>query len=200
MDRSARLLFTFFGMLLFTLFTLSAHAEVATLYGPVTDQSATQVIAQIQQANKDEPNGQPIILFIDSPGGSITAGWRIIDAMAASRKPVWTVCVSLCASMAAIEFEYGAQRGILPHAVLMFHHESGGAEGSAEQILAQGTVMRRQIVEIEEHIAKLARMPVREFREKETAQWWLLADDAIKAHLADIILVFEQYPLPEAQK
>lgn len=189
--------------LLFGLLMLAAaysHAQVATLYGPVTDAAATQVIGQIQQANAQEPDDRPIVLFIDSPGGSLSAGWRIIDAITASRKPVWTANVGVAYSMAAIIFEYGAKRAMFPHAVLMFHHEYGGAEGSSEQIMAQATVIRRQVVEIEEHVSKRAGIPVRDFREKETAQWWLLAKDAVKAHLADQIIVLEQYPLPEPQK
>jgi len=175
-----------------------AYAQ-ATLYGAVTDESAAKVVEQIQAANDTETK-RPVILFIDSDAGSLPAGLKIIDAIIASRRPVWTVCVGTCASMAAIEFTYGAKRAMLPHAMLMFHHENGGARGSTAQILAEVGAWAKQVNEIERHVAKVAHLSLREYQAKESDTGWLLAKEAVKAHVATEIIVLESYPTPSQSK
>lgn len=173
-----------------------AYAQVATLYGIVDDASAALVVEQIQDANERDSSNKPVVLFIDSDGGELTAGLKIIDAMAASRKPVWTVNVQMAASMAAIIFTYGAKRAMFPHAMLMLHHERGKATGSTEQILSEVGAWARVVQPIEARIAKQAGISREELSAKMAAGWWLLAHDAIRQHLADEILVMENYPPP----
>ncbi len=99
-----------------------------TLYGKVSDEAAATLIEQIQAANK-ENTSKPILLYINSPGGSVLAGGLIIDAMEASRRPIITVCTSACISMAFYVFEHGSKRLMLPHSLLMAHEMSAGVDG-----------------------------------------------------------------------
>jgi ATP-dependent Clp protease protease subunit len=164
-----------------------------TLYDEINDETAAVVIQQIQVANKAE-SVKPIYLFINSPGGDVGAGGSILDAMKASKRPITTVCVATCASMAAVVFEYGAHRQAMGHSVLMFHEASARLEGSLSHMLSRLTLYIRITAEYEIKIAALASMPVEEFRVRELREWWLPSDEALAAHLCDSVTEFADYP------
>ena len=102
------------------------------LTGEITSEVADAVIAQILHLDTGNPNEQ-ITLYIDSPGGSVTAGLAIYDVMQAVTANIRTVCVGTAASMAAILFAAGNRREILKHGEVMIHDPlvSGGISGSA---------------------------------------------------------------------
>lgn len=102
------------------------------LTGEITSEVADAVIAQILHLDAEDPNEQ-ITLYIDSPGGSVTAGLAIYDVMQAVTANIRTVCVGTAASMAAILFAAGNRREILKHGEVMIHDPlvSGGLSGSA---------------------------------------------------------------------
>lgn len=187
------------ALMLSLVFLVAAHASpaIVTLYGTVNEASAHQVISAIQAANRDTKNHDPIILYIDSGGGELFAGASIVDAMDASRRPVWTVDVRFAASMAAIIHSYGAKRYMLPRAVLMHHEASGGVEGSPAQMASRLASVSAIVEGFEKHVAKVAHLSLAEFRAREARNWWMLAEDAVKAHLADEIVNPPQYPSPE---
>jgi len=176
-----------------------AQPAVVTMYGEVNDANAHEVISGIQAANREKSTA-PIILYIDSPGGELFAGAGIIDAMDASRRPVWTVDVGIAASMAAIIHSYGIKRFMLPHALLMHHDARGGVSGSPAQMESQLSAMNRMVEGFERHVAKVAHLSLAELRAHEAITWWLLADEAVKAHLADQIVNPAQYPSPKPEK
>lgn len=163
------------------------------LYDEINAETAAVVIEQIQAANKAQDGG-PIYLFINSPGGDVGAGGNIIDAMKASKRPVITVCVSLCASMAAITFEYGSKRQMMGHSTVMFHEASASLQGSLSHMLSRLTLYMRMTAEYETKISGMAGIPVEEFRVHELREWWLQPDEAMAAHLADSIATFTDYP------
>lgn len=201
MARSARLLFTFFGVLLFTLFTLSAHAQVGaepavvTLYGRVDSASAYAVITQIQAANGEKTEA-PILLYIDSGGGELFAGAEIIDAIQASHRPVWTVSVSSAASMAAFIWSYGGKRFLLPHAFVMYHDGHGGAEGTPDQMASQLAMVNRIAGDFEKHIAALAHITIAEYRARAAREWRLVGEEAVVAGIATGVVNPSHYPIP----
>lgn len=170
-----------------------SNPEFVKLYGEIDEKMAADVIEQIQAANR-EKSAKPIFLFINSPGGSILDGGRIIDAMLASRRPVVTVCVSFCASMGAMTFEYGAKRVMFRHAVLMFHEASMGSQGDLSHVSAQVALVNRIVAGYEVDIAKRAGLTVDEYRAHEAAQWWLLTDEAVAARMADLSGATSDYP------
>lgn len=82
----------------------------------------------------DSDNHKPIWIYINSPGGSVSDGWTIIDTMNAVKAPVYTVNVGLCASMAAAIFSAGEKRYMLPHAFTMIHQVSCNVGGNIQDI------------------------------------------------------------------
>ena len=102
------------------------------LTGEITSEVADAVIAQILHLDAEDPTSE-ITLYINSPGGSVTAGLAIYDVMQAVTANIRTVCVGTAASMAAVLFASGDRRGILRHGEVMIHDPlvSGGISGSA---------------------------------------------------------------------
>ena len=113
----------------------------------VTDVSASVIVAQLLFLEAEDP-GKDISLYINSPGGSVTAGMAIYDTMNYIKSDVSTLCVGMAASMGAFLLAGGAKgkRFILPNAEVMIHQPSGGARGQATeiQIVAEKIFKTRQ--------------------------------------------------------
>ena len=101
----------------------------------VTDASASVIVAQLLFLEAEDP-GKDINLYINSPGGSVTAGMAIYDTMNFIKCDVSTICIGMAASMGAFLLSSGAKgkRMILPNAEVMIHQPSGGARGQATDI------------------------------------------------------------------
>jgi ATP-dependent Clp protease protease subunit len=110
--------------------------RIVFLAGPVDDQSATLVVAQLLFLEADNPKRE-ISLYINSPGGVVTAGLSIYDTMQFIRCPVSTLCVGQAASMGSLLLCAGevGMRFCLPNARVMVHQPSGGFQGQASDIL-----------------------------------------------------------------
>ena len=109
--------------------------RIVFLTGPVTDEVANVVIAQLLFLESENPD-KDIHLYINSPGGSVTAGMAIYDTMQYIKPDVSTICVGLAASMASILLMAGkkGKRYALPHSEVMIHQPLGGYEGQASDI------------------------------------------------------------------
>lgn len=109
--------------------------RIIFLSGPVSDGMANAIVAQLLFLDMDNPNAD-INLYINSPGGSVTAGMAIYDTMQYVKAPVRTVCVGMAASMGAFLLMAGAKgkRMALPNSEVMIHQPSGGAEGQATDV------------------------------------------------------------------
>ena len=110
----------------------------------VNDVSASVIVAQLLFLEADDPN-KDIQLYINSPGGSVTAGLAIYDTMQYIKCDVSTVCIGMAASMGAFLLSGGAKgkRFALPNAEIMIHQPSGGAQGQATEIsIAAGHILR----------------------------------------------------------
>ena len=109
--------------------------RIVFLTGPVTDEVANVVIAQLLFLESENPD-KDIHLYINSPGGSVTAGMAIYDTMQYIKPDVSTICVGLAASMASILLMAGTKgkRYALPHSEVMIHQPLGGYEGQASDI------------------------------------------------------------------
>ncbi len=108
--------------------------RIIILNGEITDNSSNIVVAQLLYL--DSLNNDDISLYINSPGGSITAGMAIFDTMNFIKSDVSTICVGMAASMAAFLLSSGekGKRYILPNAEVMIHQPLGGAQGQATEI------------------------------------------------------------------
>ncbi len=109
--------------------------RIVFLGSEVEDGVANSVIAQLLFLESEDPE-KDIHLYINSPGGSVTAGLAIYDTMQYIKSPVSTICVGLAASMAAVLLASGAKgkRLALPNSEMMIHQPSGGARGQASDI------------------------------------------------------------------
>src|SRR5512138_561396 len=112
--------------------------RIVFLGTPVNDDVANIIIAQMLFLEADNPD-RDIFLYINSPGGSVSAGLAIYDTMQYMKSPVNTICMGLAASMGAFLLAAGRQgkRFALPHARIMMHQPSGGAQGTAADIEIQ---------------------------------------------------------------
>jgi len=119
----------------FDIYSRLLRERVIFLLGPVMDHSANLVVAQLLYLESENPD-KDISLYINSPGGSVSAGLAIYDTMKFIRPDVSTLCMGLAASMGAFLLAAGAKekRFSLPNARIMIHQPSGGAQGQASDI------------------------------------------------------------------
>lgn len=111
------------------------NERIIFLGEPVTDASANVIVAQLLYLASVDPN-KDISLYINSPGGSVTAGMAIYDTMNYIKPEVSTICLGMAASMGAVLLSSGAKgkRFALPNSEIMIHQPSGGAQGQATEI------------------------------------------------------------------
>ena len=119
---------------------------------PIDDKIANLIVAQLLFLEAEDPE-KDINLYINSPGGSITAGMAIYDTMQFIRPDVTTICVGQCASMAALLLAAGAhgKRFALPNSRILIHQPSGGAQGQASDI----RIMAEEILRMRELTSRI---------------------------------------------
>ncbi|MCD5396266.1 MAG: ATP-dependent Clp protease proteolytic subunit [Candidatus Pacebacteria bacterium] len=126
--------------------------RIVFLAGPITDTLANLVIAQILYLASKDPKKE-IKLYINSPGGSVTAGLAIYDTMQYVECPISTVCIGLAGSMAAVLLAAGqkGKRFVLPNSEILLHQVAGGVTGEAVEI----EITAKQIVKIKNKINQI---------------------------------------------
>ena len=136
----------------YDIFSRLLEERIIFLVGPVTDLNANLVIAQMLYLVSKDPK-RDIKLYINSPGGSVTAGLAIYDTMQYLKCPVSTICIGLTASMAAVLLAAGTKgkRFALPNAEILLHQVAGGMQGQATDI----EITAKQIVKMKESLNKI---------------------------------------------
>ena len=126
--------------------------RIVFLVGPVTDQSANLVCAQLLFLESENPD-KDIFLYINSPGGSVSAGMSVFDTMNFIKPEVSTLCMGLAASMGSFLLMAGAKgkRLALPNSKIMIHQPSGGAQGQATDI----EIHAREILKTREQLNRI---------------------------------------------
>jgi len=126
--------------------------RVIFLVGPVNDQTANLVVAQLLFLESENPD-KDISLYINSPGGSVSAGLSVFDTMQFVKPDVSTLCMGLAASMGAFLLAAGSKgkRFALPNSRIMIHQPSGGAQGQATDIEIQA----REILKLRESLNRI---------------------------------------------
>ena len=126
--------------------------RVVFLVGPVDDYSANVIVAQLLFLESENPD-KDIHLYINSPGGSVTAGLAIYDTMQFIKSDVSTLCIGQAASMGALLLTGGAKgkRFCLPHARMMIHQPLGGVQGQASDI----EIHAKEIMQVRERLNKI---------------------------------------------
>lgn len=140
------------GERVYDIFSRLLEERIIFLAGPVTDMNANVVIAQMLYLVSKDPK-KDIKLYINSPGGSVTAGLAIYDTMQFIKCPVSTICIGLAASMGAVLLGAGAKgkRFALPNAEIMLHQVAGGMQGQATDI----EITAKQIIKIKGKINEI---------------------------------------------
>lgn len=138
-----------------------------------------------QQINHMAQNGKPIYLVINSPGGSVLDGAAIINAIQASPVPVNTICLQLCASMAALIHQYGNQRYMADRSLLMFHEAAGGFQGYFNHMKSRLAVLDRYTQKMDYDVAIRTKQDPAAFSSKLANEIWVDGEDALKQNYAD---------------
>ncbi|MBU4351241.1 ATP-dependent Clp endopeptidase proteolytic subunit ClpP [Candidatus Parcubacteria bacterium] len=141
-----------FGERAYDIYSRLLKERIVFLAGPINDMTANSVIAQMLFLASKEP-GKDIQLYINSPGGSVTAGLAIYDTIQYIKPDVSTVCVGMAASMAAVLLAAGkkGKRFTLPNSEILLHQVAGGATGQAIEI----EITAKQILKIKEKINQI---------------------------------------------
>jgi ATP-dependent Clp protease protease subunit len=141
-----------FGERAYDIYSRLLRERIVFLAGPIDDYMANIVIAQLLFLEAEDPK-KDIMLYINSPGGSVTAGLAIYDTMEHIKPDVSTICVGIAASMGAVLLSAGAKgkRYALPNAEVMIHQVMGGAEGQASDI----EITARHILKTKENLNKI---------------------------------------------
>jgi ATP-dependent Clp protease protease subunit len=164
--------------------------RVIFLVGPVMDQPANLIVAQMLFLESENPD-KDISLYINSPGGSVSAGLAIFDTMRFIKPDVSTLCMGIAASMGAFLLAAGAKgkRFALPNSRIMIHQPSGGAQGQASDIEIQA----KEILYLRERLNKLLSeatgQPVERIERDTDRDNFLSAEDAVSYGLIDRTLV-----------
>ncbi len=164
--------------------------RVIFLVGPVNDATANLIVAQLLFLESENPD-KDISLYINSPGGSVSAGLAIYDTMQFIKPDVSTLCTGLAASMGAFLLAAGAKgkRFALPNSRIMIHQPSGGAQGQATDIEIQA----REILYLRERLngllAKHTGNPIETIAKDTERDNFMSAEEALKYGLVDNVLV-----------
>jgi ATP-dependent Clp protease protease subunit len=163
--------------------------RIVFLGGQVTDELANLVTAQLLFLESEDPERE-ISMYVNSPGGSVTAGLAIYDTMQFVRPPVSTLCVGQAASMGAVLLAAGAKgkRYALPHARIMIHQLSGGFEGQAADIDIQAREALRLRELLNEILANHTGQSIKRIEKDTDRDNFLSAAQAVEYGLIDEVI------------
>ena len=155
----------------------------------VTDVSANIVVAQLLFLESEDP-GKDIHLYINSPGGSVTAGMAIYDTMQYVKCDVSTMCLGMAASMGAFLLSGGAKgnRYALPNAEIMIHQPSGGAQGQATEISIAAEHILKTKKKLNEILAANTGKPYEVIAADTERDNWMAAQEAMNYGLIDSVI------------
>ncbi len=183
---------TQFGERAYDIYSRLLKERIIFIGGPITDEVANVVIAQLVFLEHEDPKRE-IKLYLNSPGGVVTAGLAVYDTMQYIQPDVSTICVGVAASMAATLLAGGAEgkRLILPNAEVMIHQVMGGAEGQASDI----EINARHILKIKERLntilAHHTRQSLKQVEKDTDRDYYMSAEEARAYGIVDQIVLSE---------
>ena len=172
-ERSSR------GERTYDIFSRLLMDRIIFLGTPINDDVANMVIAQLLFLEADNP-GRDIHLYINSPGGSVSAGLAMYDTMQWLKSPVNTICMGMAASMGCFLLAGGhkGKRSALPHARIMMHQPSGGSQGSAADIEIQAKEILYLRSQMNELMSKHTGRPVEQIERDFDRDFYMSAEEA----------------------
>jgi len=156
---------------------------------PIFEDAANIIQAQLLFLESSDPE-KDIQLYINSPGGSVTAGLGIYDTMQLIDSDVATICTGLAASMSAVLLAAGAEgkRSALPHSRVMIHQPLGGVQGQASDIEITAKQILQTKQELFQILADHSRVSVRKIAEDADRDYWMTSREAVEYGLIDKVL------------
>jgi len=173
----------------FDIYSRLLKDRIVFLSGPVTDGLANTVVAQLLFLDMDNPNAD-ISLYINSPGGSVTAGMAIFDTMQHIKAPVRTVCVGMAASMGAFLLMAGekGKRMALPNSEVMIHQPSGGAEGQATDVTIRAEWLLKTKRKMNRMMAEMTGQPEEKIANDVERDYFMSAQEAMDYGIVDQVM------------
>ena len=167
--------------------------RIIFLSGEITDETANTIVAQLIYLEAKDPN-KDISLYINSPGGSVTAGMAIYDTMKYVKCDVSTICVGLAASMGAFLLAAGTKgkRFCLPNSEVMIHQPLGGAKGQASDIEITARHIMRTKKKMIEMLSKNTGQPVKKVEKDVDRDYYMTAEEAVEYGLVDKVITREK--------
>lgn len=177
---------TQFGERGYDIYSRLLKDRIIFLTGPIYDDMANLIVAQLLFLESEDPK-KDIALYVNSPGGAVTAGLAILDTMNHVKPDVSTVCVGMAASAAAVILAAGAKgkRFALPNAEVMIHQPSGGASGQATdiEITAKQILLTRD--RLNKILAKSTGQPLERIEKDVERDYFMMAEEAKKYGIVD---------------
>jgi len=173
----------------FDIYSRMLKERIVFLHGPVTEQSALLMTAQLLFLESENPHAQ-ISMYINSPGGVVTAGMAIYDTMQYISCPVSTLCMGQAASMGSLLLAGGApgSRFALPHSRVMIHQPHGGAQGSASDIQIRAEEIMKTRRMLSQIYADHSGQPIETVEERLDRDFFMSAEEAKEFGLIDNII------------
>ena len=173
----------------FDIFSRLLKDRIILLGTEIDDAVANLVVAQLLFLQAEDPK-KDIDLYINSPGGSVTAGLAIYDTMQAISCDVKTYCIGQCASMGAVLLGAGApgKRFALPSSRIMIHQPWGGAQGTASDINIQAQEILRLKTMLNGILAKHCKQPLKKIEKDTERDFFMGAEEAVKYGIVDKVV------------
>ena len=172
----------------FDIYSRLLKDRIVFLGGEIDDHVANLVVAQLLFLEMEDPDAE-ISLYINSPGGSVTAGMAIYDTMQYIKCPVRTVCIGMAASMGAFLLMAGekGKRLALPNAEVMIHQPLGGAQGQATDVAIRAEWLMRTKTKMIGMMADMTGQNVEKVRSDCERDYFMTAQEALEYHIIDEI-------------
>ncbi len=173
----------------YDIFSRLLNDRIIMLSDEVNDATASLVVAQLLYLEGQDPD-KDIHLYINSPGGSISAGMAIYDTMQFIKCDVSTICIGLAASMGSFLLAAGAKgkRLALPHSEIMIHQPLGGAKGQASDIKIQADHILFVRNRMNNLLAQMTGQPIEVIEKDTDRDNWMTADDAVRYGIVDRVI------------
>jgi ATP-dependent Clp protease protease subunit len=184
----------------YDIFSRLLKERIVFIGTPIDDNIASLVVAQLIFLESEDPD-KDIHLYINSPGGSVTAGLAIYDTMQYIRPEISTICIGMAASMAAVLLTGGqaGKRTALPNARVMIHQPWGGVQGTASDIRIQAEEILKTKKRINEILAHHSGKSVEQVEKDTDRDNYMSTDEAKEYGLIDNIIV-KRTPEPKKEK
>ena len=177
----------------FDIFSRLLRERIIFLGTPIDDMVANLIVAQMLLLDS-ENSEKDIMLYINSPGGSVTAGFAIYDTMQHIRADVSTICLGQAASMGAFLLSSGAKgkRLALPHSRVLIHQPLGGAQGQATDIEIQANEIIRIKKSLNSILASNTGQPLKKIEKDTDRDYIMTAQEAVEYGMIDKVITLEE--------